>query len=181
LFVAPLLAAGCESAQAILNLFAPDDYTGSELFDGSTGGLVPLLVGIGGAGLVAAVATSAAARRRARPAAWWIVAVLPLLAFAIQEHVEYALGHGEVPWTLAAQPTFAVGLLLQLPFAAAAYIGARLLLRLAESVTVRFAPTSFSDTRVQTVPAVAVDRRPARTRLPGDDRLNRGPPVASLA
>jgi hypothetical protein len=82
--------------------------------------------------LVAVLATAALAalvfesRASARPA--WPFAAFALAGFAAQEHVERLLHTGELPWLLTS-PTFLLGLALQVPFAAAAWLSARLLLR----------------------------------------------------
>jgi hypothetical protein len=54
-------------------------------------------------------------------------ALLPPLAFAVQEHVERLLGSGALPLDLVLEPTFLVGLALQLPFAVAALLLTRAL------------------------------------------------------
>ena len=61
----------------------------------------------------------------------WLVASLPLLGFAVQEHLERFIHDGQVPFTAALEPTFVIGLLLQLPFALAALLFARALLTFA--------------------------------------------------
>jgi hypothetical protein len=60
--------------------------------------------------------------------------VLAPAIFAFQEHFERLMHDGVFPWDAAAQPTFLVGLLLQLPFAVAGYLLARLLLRVVRSL-----------------------------------------------
>lgn len=57
-----------------------------------------------------------------RPAASRAIILLPPLAFVVQEHVERLLYSGGVPWTAALDPSFLVGLALQLPFALAALL-----------------------------------------------------------
>jgi hypothetical protein len=58
----------------------------------------------------------------------WRFAVFAPAIFTFQEYFE-RLGHGGAfPWTAALQASFVVGLLLQLPFALAAYAVARILL-----------------------------------------------------
>ena len=47
----------------------------------------------------------------------WPIALIPPLAFLVQEHLERLLHDGTFPWHLAAQPTFLRGLVLQIPFA----------------------------------------------------------------
>ena len=52
---------------------------------------------------------------------------MPPLAFVVQEHLERFLYSGDVPWTTALEPSFLLGLALQLPFALAALLVAWLL------------------------------------------------------
>lgn len=59
----------------------------------------------------------------------WPFAMMGPAAFALQEHMERLLHDGMFPWTAALEPTFALGLLLQLPIALAAWLVAHLLLR----------------------------------------------------
>ena len=47
----------------------------------------------------------------------WPIALIPPLAFLVQEHLERLLHDGTFPWHLAAQPAFLRGLALQIPFA----------------------------------------------------------------
>lgn len=63
---------------------------------------------------------------RARPPHPLAFALLGLGGFTAMEHLE-RLGHGGVPWLLA-EPVFVLGLVLQLPFALAAWWLARTLL-----------------------------------------------------
>jgi hypothetical protein len=98
---------------------------------------LPLLFAIAGAvvlsSLVVAVADAARGRRaRALPA--WAFALLPLAAFTLQEILERSFHTGTFFWQAVETPTFVPGLLLQLPFAAVAYVIARLLLRTATAV-----------------------------------------------
>ena len=66
---------------------------------------------------------------RAGPAPAWPFAAFALVAFAAQEHAERLVHTGELPWLLPS-PVFLAGLALQLPFALAAWLLARWLLRL---------------------------------------------------
>ena len=86
-------------------------------------GLICLLLGLGLAGLDHARGSVG----KTIPA--WLVAFVPMLGFSLQEHLERYASSGQVPWTAALDATFLVGLGLQLPFAALAYIAARALLR----------------------------------------------------
>lgn len=72
-------------------------------------------------------------RSDSRPNAWSFAAVAPTI-FACQEYFERLVHDGVFPWDAALAPSFIVGLLLQLPFALAAYVVARLLLRVARSL-----------------------------------------------
>jgi hypothetical protein len=85
------------------------------------------------------------------PAAWQL-AVLPPLAFAIQEHLERLFATGHLPLHAATATSFLVGLGLQLPFAAAAVVLARLLGRMAVALGRAFA----------SAPPVCCRRLPAR-------------------
>jgi hypothetical protein len=91
----------------------------------------PLLIGI----LLAAVALSlfracldGARARRPGPAPGWLFAILPVLGFALQEHLERLLHDGAFPLGAGLEPTFVLGVVLQLPFALAALVVARALL-----------------------------------------------------
>lgn len=57
-----------------------------------------------------------------RAAASPAIVLLSPAAFVVQEHVERLVHSGQMPWTAALQPTFLVGLALQLPFALAALL-----------------------------------------------------------
>jgi hypothetical protein len=71
--------------------------------------------------------------RVARPSAFTFAVLAPAI-FVFQEHFERLLHDGVLPWSAVLEPTFAAGLLLQVPFAAAAYLLARLLLRVVRSL-----------------------------------------------
>ena len=97
----------------------------------------PLVCGVLGGvvlvGLVAAVVDSAS-RRGPRSLPAWAFALLPLVGFAVQEFFERWLVGAGFPWWMVLQPTFRIGLALQLPFALIAFLLARLLLRTAEQI-----------------------------------------------
>jgi hypothetical protein len=61
--------------------------------------------------------------------------LVPPLAFALQEHLERLVHDGSFPLAAAIEPTFLVGLALQLPFALAAYAVAAALLEVADRVS----------------------------------------------
>jgi hypothetical protein len=93
---------------------------------------LPLLLGVAAAiasvSLLAAV-VDAARGRSVRELPAWAFALLPLSTFVLQEILERSLHTGTFVWQAVESPTFVPGLVLQLPFAAAAYLVARLLLR----------------------------------------------------
>jgi hypothetical protein len=88
--------------------------------------------------LVSEVRLAAAGSAARTPALWSFAAFAPLV-FVCQEHFERLLHDGVFPWGAVAEPTFAIGLALQLPFALLAYLAARLLLRAARSLGRLFA------------------------------------------
>jgi hypothetical protein len=100
-------------------------------------GYAPLVAGIGGALEIVAfvwIVTRAVRGRRETRVPPWAFALLPPIAFAFQEILERWLAGGSFPWWAVMQPTFAAGLLLQLPFAFLSYAVARWLLRVAHTV-----------------------------------------------
>jgi hypothetical protein len=82
------------------------------------------------AGLVLCVGEGLRGRRLSGPPVR-LFALLPPVGFVIQEHVERLIGTGTVPTDLLAEPTFLVGLALQLPFALAALLLTRALYAIA--------------------------------------------------
>jgi hypothetical protein len=109
--------------------------------------------------------------RELSPAAF---ALLPPLAFALQEILELSLHTGHFGWRAVTAPTFLPGLALQLPFAALAFVAARLLLRAAVELGRALA--------VEHVVAPAQRhhhfRNRVATRLQPGCRFGRGPPLA---
>jgi hypothetical protein len=69
----------------------------------------------------------------AAPSVWGFAALAPLI-FCCQELLERAIQGSGASWQVAVEPTFLLGLALQLPFAFVAYLCARLLLRAAEAI-----------------------------------------------
>jgi hypothetical protein len=78
------------------------------------------------AGLVLCVGEGMRGRRPARPPLR-LFALLPPAGFALQEHVERLIATGSIPNDVLVEPTFLVGLALQLPFALAALLLTRAL------------------------------------------------------
>lgn len=149
--VVPLLVAGTEIAHALAyRVVYPQTEIRWRVLAASGHsylGYAPLVLGIVGAALLAGLASTVAdaARGRApRPLPAWAFALLPLIGFTCQEVIERWLVNDSFPWWLAQQPTFRVGLLLQVPFAVGAYVVARVLLRAARRVGAALAGGSLS-------------------------------------
>lgn len=128
----------------------------------------PLALGVCLALVLAALALRGIAafrgepRREAPPVAF---ATLPLLAFVVQEHLERYVHTGDLPWTAALEPTFAVGLAVQLPFAFVALLLAEVLELLAHTVGVALAATGLPR-RPISVPTVLAGTPVDLPRLP---------------
>ena len=102
-------------------------------------GWLTLAVAIAGALSLVGVfhgTVDAARRRPPRPVPAWAFGLLPLVAFSLQEFLERWVAVGGFPWWTVEQPTFAVGLALQLPFALLGFVLARLLSRVVEHIGV---------------------------------------------
>jgi hypothetical protein len=73
------------------------------------------------AGLLLCVGEGLRGRRPSRPPVRLFV-ILPPVGFAFQEHLERLIGTGGIPNDMVLEPTFLVGLALQLPFALVALL-----------------------------------------------------------
>jgi hypothetical protein len=186
LVAVPLMLAGSQVAhvlayrivypQAGLRLHALIE-TGHSYMDA-----LPLVLGVAGAVVVlslAATVADAARGRGVRPLPPWAFALLPIAGFGLQEYLERWLTWGFLPWSAAAQPTFMIGIALQLPFGALAYLAARLLLRTAKRLGRRLARVSPPRLRHAASPLLV----PATQPLPPLPSLlsrrlgRRGPPL----
>ena len=141
----PLMVAGLQGAHALAyRLVYPSAHLRlSELLATGHGymagypGYVPMLLALIGAAEIVGVGWVLAGSVRRTPQApipAWAFGLLPILGFTLQEFLERVLSGAPFPWWMVLQPTFRVGLLLQVPFALAAYLLARLLLRVADRV-----------------------------------------------
>jgi len=133
LVAVPLMVAGSLSAHELgYWLVTPDATDRGRLLAESGHGYfehLPLLLGVLAALLVAGLALRVSRSLRAGtsgPPAWFFF-ILPPLGFAAQEHLERLLHSGTLPIDAALEPTFLIGLALQLPFALAALAVARAL------------------------------------------------------
>jgi len=169
----PVVLAGCLTAHvAAYALVEPDGHARHELLAGTGHGYLaqlPLLAA-GGVILLLAAALHHALRGRVgtRPRSL-LFAVLPPVAFAFQEHVERLLHAGDVPLGTALEPTFVIGLALQIPFALLARVLARAVLGAADvlGTLLRRRPTARPRVRV---------RLPLSAQLPRVDPLAAGAP-----
>lgn len=144
----------------------------------------PLVLGVIGAvelaALVFAVAGGVRGHRHRSPSPW-VFALLPPLGFTLQEFIERFLVGSRFPWWMVLQPTFRIGLALQLPFALIAFVLARLLLRTAEEVVrvlrgTAGAPRSRPLLEEPSWSVLAI--WPLRSAVLADGHAGRGPPGA---
>jgi hypothetical protein len=182
LLAVPLVLGGAQLAHAVdYWLIAPDGHERSELLAGTGHGYfsyLPFAVALLGGLLVAAfVAVSWDAGRggTAAPLDRWPLALLPFATFVLQEHLERHLHDGAFPWHAAGDPTFALGLVLQIPFAVAAYFAARLLLRAADALgRLRTTKPSLRAAAESALPVLVADL--VRRHPLADGHSSRGPP-----
>ena len=126
---------------------------------------------------LALTAVDATRGRAARSLPAWAFALLPPLGWILQEHLERLLYTGVMPWHEFAAPTFLPGLLLQVPFAALAYLVARLLLRSAVRVGRAFAAPRRPRLLPLPLAAPAVPLLSLRPALVASGPATRGPPL----
>jgi hypothetical protein len=174
----PLLLGGIEAAHALAyRLVYPQVHARVLLATGHAYlAWLPLLLGLSGAlALVALVAAGidAAHGRSPRELPAWAFAVVPPVAFVLQEVLELSLHLGTFGWRAVLAPTFVPGLALQLPLALLAYVAARLLLRTAERLGRALAPVRLA-LLLELAPAVPVEE--LFVRIAATSRTSRGPP-----
>jgi hypothetical protein len=111
----------------------------------------------------------------------WLVALLPPVGFAIQEHLERLIHSGSVPYGASLETVFLVGIVLQLPFALAAYLAARALVTLAVAVVERlravYRPRLVS---LSLTAPMSVRLHAPRERLLAGGLGGRAPPVPAV-
>ena len=155
------------------------DSTGHGYLAAGTSLMTAVGVAALAAGLLLTIRTGARTARRAR-----LLAAVPPVAFAVQEHTERLVHDGVLPAGLLHDPTFLAGLLLQLPFALLGYVVVRLLLRTAIRLgaALRYGVRLIPPLPPTPLPARAADRRtpdPLADRAAG--RAPPGPLRAQLA
>ena len=181
-----LAVAGSQVAHVLTyRLVAPDaDQRAHLLADTGHGYMANLPLGLALCTVVALLALLGQSRgarpgRASGPAAWQFALIAPLV-FCCQEHFERLLHDGSFTWDAALQRTFLVGIVLQLPFALAAYLVARLLLRAAAAVTALLRRPSRRLLPILLVAYRSVERD-TRGRIAAGGFAPRGPPVLCLA
>ena len=165
----PLLAVGWLSAHALAYELVPAEEHGHGYL-----AQAPLFLTLCAATVSVALAVRTAGRR-GRMLPGWLVGALPLLGFAVQEHLERGLALGAVPWGTALEPVFLLGLVLQLPFALAALVVARALTALADAVAARPPARPRSTFRLAPPPPVQAEVAGALALARG--WAGRAPPV----
>jgi hypothetical protein len=156
----PFMAAGCLAAHSLAYHLVsnPQERHGYLAF-------APLVLGLfGGLAIVGAA-------RRGRTHSPVFFALLPPLAFVVQEHVERLQ-------FVATEPAFLVGLMLQLPFALAALVAARAFLGLADLVAEIFTSRPPAR-RAPALPAPAAALAAPRALLSPGPRSSRAPPAVA--
>ena len=184
----PLMVGGTEAAHWLAyRLVYPVGWERSQVLAESGHGyfsLLPLLGGVAGALVVSGVflhgrAVSRGGAGRVREVRLAQFAALPPLAFALQEHLERLIHDGTIVG-VALEPTFMLGLLLQLPFAVVAYLLARFVLGVAGRVARVL--TGRTASRPRSLPWAArprfsLDLASARVPALAGGHAERGPPV----
>ena len=124
-----LMASGCLGAHSVAyRVVGP---SGAEAGHGYLG-LAPLVLAIGVALGIVAAARSALPDQRWPGAPAHLFALLPPLAFTVQEHLERALQGGDALGTTL-HPAFLLGFALQLPLAFCSLLVTRTLFRVAKA------------------------------------------------
>jgi hypothetical protein len=137
---------------------------------------LPLFAAVAVAIAVVALALRVRAGAGARPRAWPFAVLAPLV-FALQEQLERAAAGAADPIAAAAEPTFVLGLALQLPLGVLAFAIARALVSIADRIAValeRPAPAPRGARALPRPPAVVRFVRVSPLALAGAER---GPPA----
>jgi hypothetical protein len=136
----PIALAGCLAAHSLAyRLVEPDAHERAHLLASSGHGylghwrlLLAAAVALVLVGFVRQASTAARGLEPGGPPR--LVALVPPLAFVLQEHLERAFHEGVLPLEGLTQPSFVAGLALQLPFALLAVALAALLTRGARAI-----------------------------------------------
>ena len=182
-----LMASGSVFAHALAyKIAAPGHGSHAGMNHPQQSGIFPhaeLCLAVCGAVALAILAASLFSRLRASRALvapLWVFALVPPAGFVVQEHLEHALQTGALPLTAFVEPTFALGLVLQAPFALAAFVLARALLALAQALVecLRAAPRlRLVASEPSLLPALLAGAPPLSALASGHGQ--RAPPLAT--
>jgi hypothetical protein len=112
----------------------------------------------------------------------WPIALVPPLGFAVQEHLERVIELNAFPFGAALEPTFIVGMAMQVPFALGAVLLTRAVLALGHALGRRLARTARPPTCVGPPPLPAPpDPELARRSVLATGHCERAPPLPDLA
>lgn len=112
----------------------------------------------------------------------WRVALLPPVGFAVQEHVEWLIASDATPFGAALEPTFLVGMALQLPIALGALLAARAVLALGHVLGRALAAPRSPRPHARTIalnPLHRLEPELARPPILATGHSERGPPLAA--
>src|SRR3954453_5054984 len=175
----PLALAGTQAAHALayVLVYPQASLRGAALAAAGHSYLTWLPAVLAGAGACALLSlggavVSAARGRTGHAAPAWGPALLAPTVFCLQETLELSLHTGTFGWRAVLAPTFLPGLALQLPFALAAYLVARALLRAPRGLGLAFArpPVALGS------PVFSLHARPSFVRTLLCSVAPRGPP-----
>jgi hypothetical protein len=144
----------------------------------------PALIACAGTLLLAGIALSIGdgLRGRARsPLPRWPVVLLPPLGFGVQEHVEWMIASDAPAFGAALEPTFLVGMALQLPIALGALFAARAVLVLGHELGRALAAPQPPRPHASTIalnPLERLEPELARPPILATGHSERGPPLA---
>jgi hypothetical protein len=147
--------------------------------------VTPVLAGFLGALLLVGLALLIRAVKEGRPArslSPWLFLAAPIAAWPVQEAIERTVHAEGLGAHAVLDPSLVLGVALQIPFGLAAFLLARLLLRVAVAVAgvlTRRGP--LPRRRVEHPPAPRVAPRAPRTRVTALGRAQRAPPLAAFA
>ncbi len=176
----PIALAGIEAAHALANAVFGSPEGAGELFASaaSGSGLAPIAAGLGAACVLAGLAAKVVGAGASRPRTFALpFALLPPLAFVLLEVAEGLFHRGTVPWSDLHEPTFLVGLALQVPFALLGYSISRLVLRLGSRLCELLTRASGPQRPAALVEIVSPGSLRLRSRR-GSPELGRAPPSA---
>jgi hypothetical protein len=168
----PLMATGCWAAHAVA--YRVVEQPAADPGHGYLA-LAPLALAIGLALGIVAAARSALAGSAPAGAPVQLFGFLPPLAFTVQEHVEGVLHGGAVLGTVL-EPSFLVGLALQLPFALCALLLARVLSHVAEAAGALLSRRPRPRLRHPVVRRPSLAHRVIRTSALASRHAGRAPP-----